>query len=284
MKKLRHSKFKNTGVLFELLVRQLTSDTLNNTSELTVLEIIKKHFNKTSILTKELDLYKALLDTNFNNQSKADKLVEEVVKARKRIDSKRLTKAKYELIKDIKHSFDLEDFFKTRVRDYKESASIFKIFEYSSHENPTETVNCKFTILEHITNKPIKEVDKQKALESYTKADKDLRLLSYKILVDRFNGKYTGLNRKQKALLKEYINNISNTTTLKDYVQKESKLLNKEIIKLSKKVSDKVVKIKLNEVSNLTNNFSKIRTVKDSHILGLLRYYELIKELKNLDK
>lgn len=282
MRKLRHSKFKNTGVLFELLVRQLTSDTLNNTANSVVLEIIKKHFGKASILTKELDLYKALLETNFNNQSKADKLIEEVVKARKRIDSKKLTTAKYDLIKDIKENFQLEDFFKTRVRDYKESASIYKLFEYSSHENPTETVNSKFTVLEHITNKPIKEGDKQKALESYTKADKDLRLLSYKILVDRFNDKYTNLNRKQKALLKEYINNISNTTTLKEYVQKESAAVCKELSKLSKKVDDKVVKIKLNEVTNLTDGFNKIRTIRDSHILGLLRYYELIKELKKL--
>lgn len=284
MKKLRHSKFKNTGVLFELLVRQLTSDTLNNVNESAVLNIIKKHFGKTSILTKELDLYKALLETNFNNQSKADKLIEEVVKARKRFDNKKLTKAKYDLIKDIKESFELEDFFKTRVRDYKESASIYKLFEYSSYENPTETVNSKFTVLEHITNKPINESDKQRALESYTKADKDLRLLSYKILVDRFNDKYTDLNRKQKALLKEYINNISNTTTLKEYVQQESDTVCKELAKLSKKVDDKVVKIKLNEVTNLTNSFNKIRTVKDSHILSLLRYYELVKELKNLGK
>jgi hypothetical protein len=281
MKKLRHSKFKNTGVLFELLVRQLTADVLNDNKS-KVLNIINEHFKKNSILTKELDLYKALLENDFRNQNKADKLVETVIKARHRLDNKKLNKAKYDLIKDIQKTFDIEDFFKTRVRNYKEIASIYKVFEYNAFDNPTDTVNSKFTIIEHLTKKPISKSTQEATLKSYTKADKDLRLLTYKILVDSFNSKYSKLNAKQRSLLREYINNISNTSQLKNHIQKESNNIKNQLSRLNKKVSDPVVKIKLNEVVSMTSKFNKIRVVKDVHILSLLRYYELIKELKSL--
>ena len=56
--------------------------------------------------------------------------------------------------------------------------------------------------------------------------------------------------------------------------------LQKELKVLTTKVTDKVVKIKLAEVTNLLKEVAAVKTVKDNHVLNLLRYHELIKELK----
>lgn len=281
MRKLRHSKFKNTGILFELLTRQLTSDILNK-KESVAIGIIKNNFNKSSNLLKELDLYKALTENQFNNMSKAQALLETVLKARKRINQNSLLKEKYSLIKEIKENYNIDDFFSHRVRNYKEIASIYKIFEYESSENPADIVNSKFTVLEHITSTKISQESKEHDIEAFSKADKDLRLLSYKILVDRFNEKYSGLNKKQKDILKEYINNVSNSQNLKRFVLEELEGIRQNLDKYIPKVKDKVTQIKLKEVKNLTNKIKKVRVIKDSHVLSLLRYYELIKELKSI--
>ena len=156
MRKLRHSKFKNTGILFELLTRQLTSDLLNKKDSFAI-GIINDNFKKSSNLLKELELYKALTENQFNNVSKAKALLETVLKARKKINEKSLTKEKYSLIKDIKDHYNIDDFFSHRVRNYKEIASIYKIFEYNSSENPADIVNSKFTVLEHITSSRISQ-------------------------------------------------------------------------------------------------------------------------------
>ena len=281
MRKLRHSKFKNTGILFELLTRQLTSDLLNKKDSFAI-GIINDNFKKSSNLLKELELYKALTENQFNNVSKAKALLETVLKARKKINQKSLTKEKYSLIKDIKDHYNIDDFFSHRVRDYKEIASIYKIFEYNSSENPADIVNSKFTVLEHITSSRISQESKDHDISAFSQADEDLRLLSYKILVDRFNEKYSGLNKKQKDILKEYINNVSNSQNLKRFVLEELKGIETDLNKYIPKVKDKVTQIKLKEVKNLTSKLKRVRVIKDSHVLSLLRYYELIKELKSI--
>ena len=281
MRKLRHSKFKNTGILFELLTRQLTSDLLNKKDSFAI-GIINDNFKKSSNLLKELELYKALTENQFNNVSKAKALLETVLKARKKINEKSLTKEKYSLIKDIKDHYNIDDFFSHRVRNYKEIASIYKIFEYNSSENPADIVNSKFTVLEHITSSRISQESKDQDISAFSQADEDLRLLSYKILVDRFNEKYSGLNKKQKDILKEYINNVSNSQNLKRFVLEELKGIETDLNKYIPKVKDKVTQIKLKEVKNLTSKLKRVRVIKDSHVLSLLRYYELIKELKSI--
>tara|TARA_R100000664_G_C2749834_1_gene137161 strand:- start:889 stop:1734 length:846 start_codon:yes stop_codon:yes gene_type:complete len=281
MRKLRHSKFKNTGILFELLTRQLTSDLLNKKDSFAI-GIINDNFKKSSNLLKELELYKALTENQFNNVSKAKALLETVLKARKKINQKSLTKEKYSLIKDIKDHYNIDDFFSHRVRNYKEIASIYKIFEYNSSENPADIVNSKFTVLEHITSSRISQESKDHDISAFSQADEDLRLLSYKILVDRFNEKYSGLNKKQKDILKEYINNVSNSQNLKRFVLEELKGIETDLNKYIPKVKDKVTQIKLKEVKNLTSKLKRVRVIKDSHVLSLLRYYELIKELKSI--
>ena len=119
--------------------------------------------------------------------------------------------------------------------------------------------------------------------ESYAVQPKDVRLLSYKMLIDKFNDKYDGLNQRQKNVLREYINNVTNTVALKEFVQSEIPVIQKELKRAATRVGSKVVKIKLNEVNNMLTKINEASIVRDKDVLTMLRYYELIKELKNVE-
>jgi hypothetical protein len=186
------------------------------------------------------------------------------------------------LIKEIKNTYVLEDFFKTKVSNYKTLAAIYKLFEYTIADSPVESVNNRYTLIEHITRKDVKKVAPLNEMSSFIKQDKEVRLLSYKILVDRFNEKYSDLNEGQKSILRNYINAVSEGTELKSFIGEEVSKLQKSLKSLTLKVDDKVVKIKLSEVSNLLSEIASAKTVKDTHVLSLLRYHELVKELKKV--
>lgn len=277
MKKIKHSKFKNTGILFELLVRQLAVDTMNNNKSKSI-TLIKRHFNPKSELSKELNLYRALSEEKFKTENLADKFVTISALSRKKLNESILRRQKYNLIKDIKNTFILEQFFKSRITNYRIYASIYKLFEYKSTDNPSALLKSKHTLIEHVTN----AINKKKPLvsETYSKQGKDVRLLSYQLLIDKFNDKYNNLNESQKSMLREYINNVSNSITLQEYIQKRIPEIQKNITKLVGGVGSKVLKIKLKHVSKMLNELKSVQNIKDKHILTILKYYELIKELK----
>lgn len=276
MNKLRHSKFKNTGVLFELLVRQIASDTLNEKNS-PALSIIKKHFKNGSELSKELKLYQYLVKENFDNSYKAQEFLNIVLSERKKLNEGVLKREKYNLIKTINERFNTNDFFKYRVSNYKSLASIYKLFENNEGISPKEWVECKNVILENVTKKPKTE----KAVNNqYVNESKDVRLLAYKFLVDKFNEKYKGLTTEQKSVLRNYINNVDNSDNLKRFILRESEKLKKEFSKI--KISDKVSAIKLKEVINLIDGLSNSKIVSENQALGLLRYHQLLNELKGI--
>jgi len=281
MKNLKHSKFKNTGVLFELLVRQVASDTLNN-NDSKAIPMIKKYFAKSTELAKELNLYQTLVKEKFTKEDKANHLIDAVVAAKTQLNQSILNRQKYNLIKEIKANYVLEDFFKTKVNNYKTLAAIYKIFEFTVADSPVEAVNNRYTLIEHITRKEVKKQAEFNEMSAFVKQDKEVRLLSYKILVDKFNEKYSNLNEGQKSILRQYINSVSEGTELKTFISEEVSKLQKSLKTLSTKVEDKVVKIKLSEVANLLKEIATAKTIKDNHILSLLRYHELVKELKKV--
>jgi len=283
---MKHSKYKNTGVLFELLTRQVTSDVLNDIDQSPALKIIKENFTNNSALRRELGLYNALLNENFKKEAKASYLVDVVLKERNKISATSLRNQKYNLIKEIKHHYSLHDFFRTKINGYKNLAAVSNLFEYSESNNaaPEKLVRNRFTIIEHITRSSSKNISENRITE-YTKQEKDLRLLSYKILIDKFNEKYdTSLSLKQKRLLKEYINNITNISGVKTYVDSEIPKIKRALRVDSKNIKDVITKIKLNEVINQVDRISKSKKLKDNHVLSMMRIYELIKEVKNVKK
>lgn len=276
MGKLKHSKFKNTGILFELLVRQIASDTLSdNTCYAT--QIIKKHFRKGSQLATELKLYQALTKENFDSQYKAQEFLNIVLKERAKLIEGTLKREKYNLIKSIKDSYLIEDFFKYRVSNYKELASAYKLFENSESQSPKEYVECKNTIFESITTDKV-VITEDVSNKEYQKQPKEVRLLAYKFLVDSFNSKYSTLSESQKLILKNYINNIDNSQNLRKFVVSEVARLKRELKSI--KISDKVTNIKLNETINLIKELTKHKVVNENQVLALLRYNQLLEELR----
>lgn len=286
MKKIKHSKFKNTGFIFELLVRQITSEIMS-ANKSTAERILKEHFNSKKELSKELKLYQYLINEKYNSESKAEQFINTILEARKRLDEKKLTKEKYNLIKEIKETYNLDEFIKSSISNYKTLASIYKIFETIStgeQYDPTDVVNSRFTITENIINSSIQNKDsklKDAVMEEYRKQDEDLRAVSYKLLVESFNNKYKNLSIQQKGLLKEYINNINNTGKLSEYVNGEVLNLVNSLKEVGSKISDKVTKIKLSETISNIKKIKSVKRIKEQHLSALMMSYELLNELKN---
>ena len=286
-RKLKHSKIKNTSILFELLTRQITADVLAGKSTKSV-KIVKKYFNEKTELGKELQLYRILSEKHYESESRATDLLEMVVESRQKLSNSKLRNEKYNLIKEIKENYNVSDFFNGRISNYRLLASIYNVFQSQISRttfNPEETINSKFTVLEHITNKKVSEKEiKEKVLKEYSKQDKDLRLLAYQILVDKFNQKYKTLNESQKNLLKHYINNISNTNSMREFVDLESAKIKKTLRFHIPKVDDDITRIKLTEAVNQISNLTKGKVVNEKQVLTLMRYYELVKEIENVHK
>ncbi len=286
---IKHNKLRNTGILFELLVRQITSDVMENKKDSVAVKLMREFFSSKKELGKELMLYRAFFNVQNLSEQKAFQLLKLITEQRKNLDQNVLNTQKYHLIKEIKKNFDLKEFFSARIPSYKIYASIFKNFDVAVNgvddiTTIEELANSQFTIVEHLSGKTVnKELKESAELASIIRSqDDDIRFLAYKILIERFNDKYKGLDEAQKKLLQEYIYNISNTSKLKMYTQTESQRLSKEINKLSTKVTDKVVRIKLAEVISQLNKINTVNVIKENHMTALLIGYEILKELKTL--
>lgn len=285
MKHIKHSKYRNTAILFELLVRQITLEVLNGDTTENAKHIVRKYFAPVTELNKELRLYEMLLKGRYNTVAKAEKFVDMVMEVRNKMDDAKLLKEKYNLIKELSGKFEINQFLASPVSDYKVMASVYKMFE--SQNVPDfdikETFDAKQCIVESIASKAAKSAkpnENAQLIETYEKQEKDLRMLTYKILVDTFNKKYTNLNIKQKGLLREYINNITNTSKFKDYVVDELPKIKKELKQLNAKLTDKVTKIKLTETIIVLDKMKIGKNITDNQVSSLMLSYELIKELK----
>jgi hypothetical protein len=276
-------------VLFELLVRQITLEVLNGDKTENAKKIVKEFFSPGTELNKELRLYELLLKEKYNSESRAEKFVDTVTDAHNKLNETKLTKEKYNLIKEISEKFDIEQFLSSPITNYKVLASIYKVFEAKRVKNYDikDIFNSKITLIENIISRPTKLVEEKKSvedkklMETYSQQEKDLRLLTYKILVETFNKKYTNLDEKQKGLLKEYINNMSNTTKFKDYVSNEIPKIANDLKKIGDKINDKVTKIKLAETISVLQKMKIGKKVSDGQVSSIILSYELIKELKS---
>ena len=278
--KVKHSKYKNTGILFELLTRQLTADTIAD-NQPKALSIIQKYFSGNSNLLKEYKIYHTFINQKYKKDSQATMLINTLLEAHGKLNKSQLRREKYNLIKEIKDTYNVNDFFKAKITDYKIMASIFNLLE-NKNATALSIVNSKVTLLEHITEKKQKSSKKDVVLENYNKQDKDTRLLTYKVLLEKFNDKYSGLGENQKTLLKEYVNSVTNSPILKTFINKEIKEVKKAITGYSKKVKDKAVVIKLTETKNMIKPLCKKSSVNDDNVINLLNYYELVNELKTI--
>jgi hypothetical protein len=282
--KIKHSKYKNTGILFELLVRQIASDTVSN-KDSAAISLIKKYFSK-SELAKEHKIYQALMNSKSLSEGKAESLITATLEMSSRLNKTSLRKEKYNIIKDIRESYDLEDFFKSKINHYPQYAAIYSLIEsHNSPEfiEPSQIIENKITLLEFISKKEINKTEvKDRVLEEYNAMDKGTRMLAYRMLLEKFNSKYNNMSNNQKTVLKEYINNISNTVKLREFVNESFTAIKNELTYLNKTITDKTIQIKINEVASLLKPLDKNQSVKDDNIVALLQYHQLIEEIKSV--
>ena len=279
---IKHSKYKNTGILFEILVRQITSDTLSGRDSKAT-HILKKYFVKTE-LGKEYKLYETLFKHKNLTEGKAEIIINSIIESSRNLNRGTLKRQKYNLIKEISEHYNLEDFFKTKLSSYKVHAALYTLVEIYNSENlsnPTQIIENKIALLEslttHTVNKQKVENDLMVEFQSY---DKDLRILTYKVMLEKFNGKYENLNDNQKSILKEFINSVDSTPKLKEFYNEKIQEIKNELTKVTKKVKDKVVQIKLNEVNNILLPLGKKANVGNDDLVNLLQYYSLLEELQ----
>lgn len=275
---IKHSKFKNTGLLFELLVRQITSDTLEGKNS-TAINILKKYFVNTE-LGKEYRLYEQVTAYKNLTEAKADMIINTLVEASTKLKRSEIRKQKYNLVREIKDGYNVEKFFKAQVTNYKVFAALNNLIENQSSEKvaPETVINNKLTILEHLTKTPV-VIQADELMEEYKGYSKDLRILTYKMLLDKFNEKYDHLTGKQKEVLREVITSVDNTDKLKEYynsrITEVQSLLEGKIAN----IKDEVLKIKITEIIKYVKPLEKTEKVTNDCIINLLQYYELVNEL-----
>jgi len=283
--RIKHSKYKNTGLIFELLVKQIAADTLNK-KDSSAVNVLRKYFTGKTSLVREFKLYQLILKNKSVSQSKAESIVSTIIEVARGIDKDLLKKQKYALIKEIKNNYNIEDFFSMSVKDYKPLAALYCLME--AHKipeviDPEILINNKTTILEHLT-KVIQDRGEVRdtLIEEYSKYDKDLKLLTFKILLEKFNSRYDTFLPEQKNILREFIISVDSSTKLRSIVNEEIEKLVIEIQKLKEVSKNDIIKIKLQEVLKKIMPLSNKERVTDSHLISIMQYYELIKELREV--
>jgi len=281
MAQIKHNKYRNTGILFELLVRKITADTMSNQDSKAV-TLIKKHFVNTE-LAKENKIYQMISKSHNLSSVKAETTLSTILEINKSLDQTKLAKEKYNLIKEIKSVFDIEDFFKAKISNYKLLSSTYTLLEANASplKNFETIINSKLNIIEHISLQDL-TLNESPQSDEYTQMDKGTRALVYKIMLEKFNTKFDNLSHDQKEVLKEYINNISNTTRLKSFIDSKFTSLKESLLKSLPKIEDATAKIKVKEVINLINPILESKILKDDNIIALLQYQELHSELKKI--
>lgn len=285
MKYIKHSKYKNTGLIFELLVRQIAADTISK-KESPALSILKKYYNDKTSIGKEYKLYEFVEKHNRLNPTKAETTLSTVMEMSKRLNQKNLKSLKYDIIKEIKKHYNIDEFFTIKVKNYKTHAALYCLLEIANTEDlidPQSIVENKTTILEHLTGATVEQSEvRDNLIEEYSKYDKDLRLLTYRILLEKFNKRYDKLLPEQKNILREFIQSVSSSKKLFNFVNEELDKIKKEITKNEHKIKDTIVNIKLKEIYKTIKPIDKAEKINDTHLVNLMQYYDLVAELKSL--
>ena len=282
---VKHSKYKNTGILFELLIRQITTDTLDG-KDSPATDILKKYFVK-SELGREYKLYETLLKKISLTEAKANIVIGTLTDSSKALNRGVIKRQKYNLISEIQKHYDLNEFFGHKLPNYKVHAAFYTLLEIVNSPQTVDheqTIDNKVTILEHLTAAQIKpSVVKDNVMDEFNKSDKDVRFLAYKMVLENFNVKYDVLHQNQKLILKEYITSVDNTSRLKEFYTNKINEIKEELLTLNNKTKNQVTKIKINEIISIITPPAKNAKITDNDLVDLLQYYDLINELETVN-
>jgi hypothetical protein len=281
--KIKHNKYKNTGILFELLVRKITADTLSSGNSKAA-SLVKKYFTK-SELANENKLYQTINQSISLSEGKAESVLSTVLDLSRKLDKEALSKEKYNLIREIKENFDMNDFFGAKIKNYKLLASTYVLLESHNNKkfaNPESIITSKITILEHITSNPDTKMSLSPLVEELMSLDKGTRALTYKIMLEKYNTKFDGLSKEQKEVLKEYINSATDAPKLKEFLNSKFKSISITLKENVDKIEEPALKIKIQEVINLIEPILETRKLKDDHLVALLQYLDLSNEIETV--
>ena len=279
---IKHSKVKNTGIIFELLIRQVTNDVLTK-GDSPAVKIMKKHFTN-SELAKEQRLYNLVNNSEKLTDSKAETIIQTLAESAIKINTKKINEEKYNLVKDIKRHYDLDNFFRNKISNYKTSAAIYTLLEYyrsKIYTDPKQVIDNKITLLEHLTKKEIINEENEN-IKLFLNESADIRILTYRLLIEKFNERYNNFTSQQKLILKEYINNINDSVKLKNIINNHFNYLKLNLASYTERISDLATQIKLNESIKLIKPVLKNENPKEEHLINLLQYYELLSEIKKI--
>jgi hypothetical protein len=282
-KKAKHSKFKNAGILFELLTRQITADILAGRDETFTKNLMFKYFHESKELGKEAQLYNFVLQQTSKDANAAERILNVVLQTRSKLDERELNKQKYNVIKEIKEKYNIDEFLKNKIPNYKLYASIYKLFENQAEQevkfDVQELVESREYIIENLTKE---KKNSEESLDVYGSQSAEVRLLAYKFLIENFNTKYSNLLPAQKKLLKEYITNISNSSKFTKFVNEEYKRVSVILKENLQTINSDIVKIKITEVVNQFSNKNVVGVVKENQLTSLLNAYELVEEIEKI--
>lgn len=287
-KTIKHSKIKNTGLIYQVLIRQIITEGINN-KDVKSLEILKSHFKKNSQLYKQLQLYKMLKQSKFDNQKKADQFIQKILEFRTRLDNKKIKNQKYSCVKQMIDKYDIKQLFSIPIQQYKTYASIYKLFQSACEKNmynPTNIVQSRYNITTQLlANNSSKTQNSDQILEQFKKQSKQIKTLALRQLIKNYNKKYSSLNTQQRNVLKQYINNITNHNSMNQYIHKMIPLMNSRIKTLLDGISnnDEVLKIKLVEVKNNMSKVNNIKTIDDK-VYTVLNILQLLKQVQSMEK
>jgi hypothetical protein len=285
-KKMRHSKFRNTGILFELLARQITADILAGKNDSDAKTLLHKYFRESTELGKEWQLYSFLLTEKAKDESKATRMIEVVLRQRAKLSNRKLSEEKYNLIREVKNLYPIDEFLKAKIHNYRVLASLYKLFEDCSSSDckfhVDEVCQAKECLVEHVADKPVASNKEDASIAEYQMLGEDVKLLAYKFLIEGLNKKYNDLDDDQRDILREYITNIANTNSLGSFISSKVDVLKEQLAELAGKVKDEenVIKIKIEEVINQVDKIRPGKVVKDSQVTAILLGFELLKEIR----
>lgn len=276
----KHSKLKNTGVLYELLTRQVAVDIINSKPPV-ALNLIKRFFNKNSELAKEYSIYQSIINNRGLDATKSSVLLESIKDSYSSINTKKIQEEKYRLIEEINKSYD-NNFWSARVDSYKLHASVFHLLESingSQFSDPLKLAESKLTIMEHLMETKEKtEIDT--ILEDYRKYNDVQRKYIFQQMSSHVQKRLANMNTAQRNFMLDYMTfgtGVKMTAIINENIDR----LKKQLLEHSYSADDPT-RVKLKEVVHQLNHIKSNRA-NDADIIRILEHMDLVDELNNIE-
>ncbi len=279
MIKFKHNKKKNSALLYEVLVLELTKSILRKDEELKVkiASLIKETFRYDTALHQELKLYHSITTTKNAHPRTAERVLSEVVRQRKSLDEARLLAEQTHLVRQIKKSLPAET-LENFVPNYKSLATIYQIFNQDTRQSIKSRVLLENQIIKEMIV-PLTEVNQRELVP--------IDNLVYKTFTKKFNNTYsTELLKEQKSLLSKFISSfLDNGLELKVYLNEEVARLKKELkgsLQLVEVASDDEMSTKVNKILAQLETYRAEQPEKEM-VQNVIKIQGLVHEIKTDD-